>query len=109
MTPHVGLHGVLVTTVSEEDGVADPVVQLYPRHALLDQLAVLGDAAGSDVGERPRRAGAVVPHGSRPGVSFSNVVILHCVSAFDNDYLILRRRHKNEFPDSIERRPRSGR
>ena len=83
MTPHIGLHGVPVATVSEEDSVPNSVVQLDPRHALLDQLAVLGDAAGSVVGERPSRAGAVVPHGSRPGVSFSDVVILHCVSAFD--------------------------
>ena len=108
MTAHVGLHGVLVTAVSEEDGVPHSVVQFDPRHALPDELAVLGDAADSVVGERSRGAGAVVPHRSRPGVSFSNVGILHCVSTFDAANKTSS--HKDEFPDSIERRrPRSGR
>ena len=57
MSPHVGLHSVSIAAVPEQQRVPDPVVQLDPRHALLDKVAVLRDAAGSPVvGERSRLA-----------------------------------------------------
>ena len=76
---HVGLHVVFVAAVAEEHRVPDPVVQLDPRDALLDQVAVLRDAAAGSpaVGERSHLAGAVVPHGSRPELTFSDVGRFH--------------------------------
>ena len=57
MSPHVGLHSVSIAAVPEQQGVPDTVVQLDPRHALLDKVAVLRDAAGCPVvGERSRLA-----------------------------------------------------